>query len=119
VPLVGLVRPMRTVGRQDCHGSMHSGLGPRLFKCQQPDAAGVFGLLGRGPGIELSGVRASYPCCSRHDEHNELQDDYHPCVHYHHVVFDNHQHDHHDDVHDAPVTTRSHTVSEWDSSEWV
>jgi len=119
MPLVGLVRPVRTMGGLDCHGAMHSGLGPRLFKYQQPDAAGVFGILGWGPGIGLSGVRTSYPCCSYYDEHNELHDDYYPYVHYHHVVFNDHQHVHHDDLHDAPVATRSHTVSERDSSEWI
>ena len=118
MPLLGLVRPVRTVGGLDCHGAMHSGLGPRLFEYQQPDAAGVFGLLGWGPRVGLSGVRTSYPR-SCYDEHNQLHDDYYPCVHYDHVVFYNHQHVHHDDVHDAPVATRSHTVSEWDSSEWV
>ncbi|MXX00517.1 MAG: hypothetical protein F4Z79_02700 [Acidimicrobiia bacterium] len=101
---------MRTVEGLDRHGAMHSGLRPRLFECQHPDAAGVFGLLGRGPGIELSRVRTPYPC-SCYDEHNDPHDDYHPCApdhhivfdyhpcaHYNHrVVFDNHQHVHYDD----------------------
>ncbi|MDE0121956.1 MAG: hypothetical protein OXS33_09530 [bacterium] len=105
MPLVGLVRPVRTVGGLDCHGAMHPGLGPRLFKCQQPDAAGVFGLLGWGPGVGLSGVRPSHP---RTDDHYPCAhyDDYDACAHY-------------DDHHDAPVAARSHTVSEWDPSEWV
>ena len=118
---------MRTMEGLDCHGAMHSGLGPRLFKYQQPDAAGVFGLLGRGAGVGLPGVRISHPCpCDYYDarpndDYHEARpnDDYHPCAHYNHVVFNNHHHVHYDDVHDASVATPPHAVSERDSSEGV
>jgi len=110
----------------------------------------VFGLLGWGPGVGLSGVRPShprtddhYPCahyddydaCAHYDDHDACAhyDDHDACAHYddHDACAHYDEHDacahyddhdacaHYDDHHDAPVAARSHTVSEWDPSEWV
>ena len=131
MPLVGLVRPVRTVEDLDCSGALHPGHGSRLFKYPHPDAATVLGFLGRRRGVGLSGVRPPHPRtddhypCAHHDDHYPCaHDDHYPCAHHddhypcaHHD--DHYPCAHHDDHYDASADTPSDTVSEWDSSEWV